>query len=118
VKAIVKGSISPDVNDLENYIAPDSANFGFLMQLLIGPENEEGFESFDIVVCTPQWLSETHASDDIIIGRHHLIVFEYNYDRILKKINSYIEELNENTWPALAQKIARLGKWEFEDYTS
>lgn len=116
MKAQVKEIIGPDVADLPNFVADDPENFGFLIQLLVGPENQEGFESFDIVVCTPKWLSETHASDDIIIGRHHLIVFEYDFDRIMQKIESYIAEFDEDTWSTLAQKIARLGKWEFEDY--
>jgi hypothetical protein len=27
-----------------------------------------------------------------------------------------VENLDEPTWPQLAAKIGRIGKWEFEDY--
>lgn len=54
VKAILKGVVSPDVPDLAGYVPAEPENFGFLLQLLIGLEDDAGFESFGVMVCTPQ----------------------------------------------------------------
>jgi Immunity protein 8 len=54
-------------------------NFGFLLQILVGPEEGIGEESFDVMVCTPRWLIENHSPEDIVSGRHMLIMFRYDY---------------------------------------
>lgn len=117
MKPIIKTIISPDVSDLLTYVPNEQDNFGFLLQLLIGPENEEGMESFQVIVCTTRWLEKKYQREDIIIGRHYLLVFEYNYSRIVQKIESYLDQCVGETWLDVAEKVARLGKWEFEDYS-
>jgi len=118
MKAKVKGIHSPDIFDLASYIPNDAEKFSLLLQIMVGPADSDGEESFDIEVCTPQWLIETYQKNDVLIGRHYLIVFEYNYDRIISRIVSYISSCEGKTWHELAEKIGRLGLWEFEDYQS
>jgi len=117
MKAKLKRLHSPDIKDLENYLPEDHQNFGFLLQAMIGPECLEGEESFDIEVCTPKWLEEKYNIDDVVIGRHHIIVQEYNYKRIVNTINKYISNCDGANWDEVALKVSRLGRWEFEDYT-
>ena len=96
---------------------PDNPdNFAFLLQAMVGPEGQAGEESFDIEVCTPRWLEETYGRSEIIIGRHHLIVREYNYQRIVAAINEFLQGCSGNNWNEVALKVSRLGRWEFEDY--
>ena len=116
MKAVIKGIISPDMDDLRNYVPSDREKFGVLLQLLIGPEDAKGFESFQTMLVTPQWLTANHQKEDVIIGRHYLIVFEFNYERIIQTIQSYLAECTGENWKEIASKIARLGHWEFEDY--
>jgi hypothetical protein len=116
VRAEIKGIISPDVGDLSVYSPNDPDVFGFLAQLLIGPKHAESQESFEVMVCTPKWLSENFPKDRIVLGCHHLIVFEYNYRALMKYLNRYVETLDGETWHELAQKLTRLGAWEFENY--
>jgi len=52
----------------------------------------------------------------MIFGRHYLILFKFNYELMSQKIIDYVNNLDEETWDKLAQKIGRIGKWEFEDY--
>jgi hypothetical protein len=86
------------------------------LQLLVGIEGESGMESFQLMVCTPTWLSENHSKNDILMGRHLLIIFEYNYEQIINWIRSYVGTCTGNTWQEVAEKVGRLGLWEFEDY--
>ena len=116
MKAEIKSIYSLEIDDLPNYIPSDPEAFSFQLRLIAGPESEPGEESFDIQVCTPKWLLENHRREDIIIGRHYLIVMEYNYERILRFINKFLLRCEGSTWTEVAEKLGRLGFWEFEDY--
>lgn len=108
---------SPDIYDLEHYQPKNPENFGFILQAMVGPEGMEGEESFDIEICTPRWLEDTYSIKEIIIGRHHLIVREYNYHRIIATIKNFLQDCSGENWSEVAKKVSRLGRWEFEDYT-
>ena len=117
MNAELKRLHSPDIHDLERYQPEDPEKFAFLLQAMVGPKGEEGEESFNIEVCTPRWLEETYSMDEIIVGRHHLIVREYNYPRIVAAIENFLRSCSGENWHAVAEKVSRLGMWEFEDYT-
>lgn len=87
-----------------------------MLRLIVGPKGEDGEESFDVEICTPKWLLSKHNKEDVINGRHKLIVLEYNSDRIQNYINKYVQTCYGNTWKDVAAKLSRLGYWEFEDY--
>ena len=116
MNAELKRVHSPDIDDLENYRPENPEKFAFLLQAMVGPEGKEGEESFDIEVCTPKWLEETYKLEDVVVGRHHLIVREYNYERIVNAIRDFLQLCSGEDWNEVAEKVARLGKWEFEDY--
>lgn len=107
---------SPDVHDLVNFQPDVRESFGFLLQVLVGPSEGEGEESFDVVVCTPDWLRERHNPTDIIVGRHYLIVLEYNHDRLWRFLENYCSQCYGESWQDIANQLGRLGRWEFEDY--
>jgi hypothetical protein len=107
---------SPDVLDLVRYAPKTGEDFGFLLQILVGPSGGEGEESFDIMVCTLGWLKQTHEPSDIVIGRHYLFVFEYDYGRLNGYLEQYCANCSGESWLDVAQQLGRLGKWEFEDY--
>lgn len=116
MKAQIKYLHSPDVYDLASHQPEDKDNFSFLLQVMVGLEHTEGEESFDIIVCTPKWLMDKHSRQDVIFGLHRIIVFEYDYERLLTTLRTYIESLDEDNWIELGEKIGRIGKWEFQDY--
>lgn len=116
MKAEIKSLYSLDIDDLPNYSPSDPECFNFLLRLIAGPESEPGEESFDIQVCTPKWLFEHHRREDIIMGRHYLIVMEYNYEKLVQFISEYCSRCEGSTWAEVAETLGRLGHWEFEDY--
>ena len=107
---------SPDIDDLVSYAPSQGATFAFLLQVMAGPQGREGEESFDVFVCTPEWLKQNQRRTDLVVGRHYLIVLEYNYERLRSFIAAYCSECSGETWQEVAQRLGRLGKWEFEDY--
>jgi hypothetical protein len=117
MKAKLKRLHSPDV-DLQSFWPENPQCFSFLLQAMIGPVDSEGEESFDIEVCTPEWLRSQYSDTDVLPGRHLLIVFDYDLDRIKNYISRYCERCEADNWEGLASKLSRLGQWEFEGYSS
>ena len=117
MRAALKHVQSPDIVDLATYCPEEPKKLCFLLQMMVGPAAQEGAESFDVTVCTPQWLAEHCPTDAILVGRHHLIVMEYNFARIHNYVRQLIEACIGETWEQVALQVGRLGKWEFEDYT-
>ena len=103
---------SPDVGDLRAFAPPNDA-FAVLVQLIVGPSDGPGEESFDVLVCSPAWLADQTGP---IIGRHHLIVQGFSYDEVERVVLSYLQRCEGDEWKDVAEKVGRLGLWEFEDY--
>lgn len=116
MRAVVRRLHSPDVHDLEAWAPEDSGCFGLLVQAFVGPRGGEGEESFDFIVCSPEWLARKHGKDAAVLGRHHLLLFKYDIEKIRKAIESVVERAEGSDWEEVAGKIARYGQWEFEDY--
>lgn len=116
MNAEIKLIYSLEIDDLESYSPDEPDCFGFSLRLIAGPQAQPGEESFDIQVCTPRWLLRHFPREEVIVGRHFLIVFEYNFPRIRGKIEKFCERCTGETWNEVASKLSRLGYWEFEDY--
>lgn len=98
-------------------MSPDPQDDAFSLRMLVGPADGPGEESFDVLVCTPAWLARTVAEQGPIVGRHRLIVDHLDLQAAERFLSAQVERLDGATWPELAAKVARLGYWEFEDYT-
>jgi hypothetical protein len=106
---------SPDVIDLHSW-TPENDEFAILLQIIAGPEGSPGEESFDVTLCTPAWVARRVAEAKIIEGRHLLIVSEYSYGLVHDYVSRYVSSCEGRTWQEVAARLARLGRWEFEDY--
>ncbi|WP_315737578.1 MULTISPECIES: Imm8 family immunity protein [unclassified Bradyrhizobium] len=62
---------SSDADPLQRF-APDGA-FGISVSAMIGPPGEQRYESFDFVICTPEWCASNMRSH-IETGQHYLFV--------------------------------------------
>jgi hypothetical protein len=116
IQPVLKRLHSPDALDLESFSPADPTCFSFLLQAMFGPEDSEGEESFDIVVCTPRWLASEVERKGLVDGRHHLVVSQFDLAQIRSFLAGYAKNCAGNTWQEAAIKLSRLGKWEFEDY--
>ena len=94
MRAVLRDLIfSPDPRTLPG----DPEGFVFGVQLLIGAADGPGEESFELTVCSPEWLAEQCRSGQPVNGLHHVIV-------------------GWETWDGLASQLSFLGGWEFENY--
>ncbi len=116
MKIELKRLHSPDIIDLKSFKPEEENNFSFLLQFFVGIEDEEGEETFSLEVCSPAWIEDNYDIDDVLIGRHHIIIQQYNYDKLLKFIVGLIDKCPGDNWNDITNKLSRFGLYEFEDY--
>lgn len=117
MKALLKELRSLDIeDDLLFYWPDDPEVFGSWVRAMIGPDNEEGAEYFDMLICTPKWLALEAEKKDVFWGKGMIIINEYNYDKILALIKKQIADCHADDWPEIAQKLSRFSFWQYEDY--
>ena len=97
----------------------DPAAFSLLDRLMVGPVDGQGEESFDITVCTPEWLAEAcRKVGGIYDARHHIVVNHDDFDKraLHAWLAARVQEVEADTWRGVGERLSRLGYWEFEDY--
>jgi hypothetical protein len=67
-------------------------------------------------VCHPTWLLRD-PDHKPVVGRHHLFMATYSYEILESFLLAYLERSQADDWSGIAEKLSRLGHWEFEDYT-
>lgn len=107
---------SPDAFDLRAFAPEDPTNVGIVVQAMIGPDDGAASESFDFLVCTPNWLKAQLRTDGARVGRHHLIVDAFDFAMIEASIRALCDRAAGPDWKSVASYLGRYGKWEFEDY--
>ena len=116
MKAALRTVVSPDLDDLLDW-QPDEPDFAILVQLLVGPADGPGEESFDVVVCTAGWLA-TAARSGPFDARHHTVVDYFDWPTLRDYFEQQVEGCTGEDWHEVAEKLSRIGHWEFEDYQS
>ena len=53
MRAVIRQFHSPDALDLDHYVPNDPKDDAILLQVMVGPSDGPGGESFDVLVCTP-----------------------------------------------------------------
>ncbi|AUI60401.1 immunity 8 family protein [Amycolatopsis sp. BJA-103] len=107
---------TPDMEP-DTYVPDDPDRFLFLVQMLAGPVGEPGEESFDFEVCTPGWLHQQVQQDGLRNGRHHVIVDTFDWPALQTYFQNLVATCTGADWNEVSAKLARYGRWEFEDYT-
>jgi hypothetical protein len=118
IKAIIKSVDMGSSDDFASFWPADEANFGVWLNIHVGPEDEAGSHQFQFLVCTPDWIREQCSQLGVLWGRHMLIVSSYDHSRIIGEIACYIANCTGDNFWKIAQKIARVGAWEYEDYNA
>ena len=104
-----------EIRSFEWETESDDQSVGLLLHA--GPVGGPGDETFHVSVCTPAALNVLLARDGIVIGRHLLLVERVDRTRIEAFLADRLRRIDGDSWDVLAEKISRIGYWEFEDYT-
>lgn len=118
MRAVLKSLVlEPDPATLPG----DPAEFSLLARMIVGPPDTPGEESFDITVCTPEWLATVcRRVGGIYNARHHLIVNFEDFDaRLLRTwLAAEVQKVQADSWAEIGERLGRMGYWEFEDCRS
>ena len=114
MKAVLRIVESYDVSDMATW-QPDTLDFGLMVRLLVGPADGPGEESFDLMVCTGGWLAAQAASGPFD-ARHHTVVDSFDWPALRGYFQQQVEACVGEDWTEVAEKLSRIGYWEFEDY--
>jgi hypothetical protein len=110
---------SLDLDPDPSMLHGDPSEFAMLARMIVGPPGTLGEESFDVTVCSPEWLAKTcREVGGIYNGRHHLVVNVEDFDvrAVLAWLAARVQEVQAESWPQICERLGRLGYWEFEDY--
>ena len=107
--------LEPDPRSLPE----DPAEFAFLATLSVGPSDGPGEETFGVQVCTPEWLARRCEAEPFVDVRHTIMttIAGYSEGGLRSYLTRRVEQATGETWEEVAEKLARLGQWEFEDYS-
>lgn len=104
---------SPDLPDMEHAVPKDSASFRILVQALIGLEEGDAADTFNFIVCTPDWLKQNLHAGEALSGRYYIIIAAYDYHTIRREIEKYCRESSAGSWEEIAVKLHSYGRWEY-----
>src|SRR6478735_908273 len=78
MRAVLKSlDLEPDPASLPD----DPAEFALVARMIVAPSDAPGEESFDVTVCTPEWLAKAcRQAGGIFDARHHLVVTFGKFD--------------------------------------
>ena len=86
------------------------------VRLYVGPSGGPGEESFDIFVCTPDWLEQEVAERGHRWGRSMLVVAQFDLVEVEKIVKARVATIDGADWSEVARRLALLADWEFQDY--
>lgn len=106
---------SADLADMESQSPEDPTSFCILVQALIGVAGEDGADTFNFLVCTPNRLAERIPPGGALSGRMYIIVERYDFQRIHAAIQGFCDRAVARDWQRAATILSRYGRWEYED---
>jgi hypothetical protein len=115
MRAVIRSIESSDV-DVDTYRPRDPLDDGRWIRLIVGPDDGPGDESFDVLVCTPRWLTREVERDGSRIVRHTLLMPVFDLREAMRHLRTEVSRLAGRDWQELARGLAQVGHWEFQDY--
>lgn len=100
MRVVVKDMWSPDVDPPGDGRPADETRFSVFVQVVLGPPDSEGGETFDFTVASPAALREGFVGRTLVVGR-----FDWTEVRGYVEHRVAIDAAHSDTWDQL---IARL----------
>ena len=108
VHAELKAVWTVDYDPLESVKINDEA-FMVDARLEVGVAGREGADTFDLRVCSPQWLATQELP---LFGCDLLIVEEFSPERIRHHIAKILSGISGETAVEIMDKVSRFAIWE------
>jgi hypothetical protein len=96
-------------------VPPQAGPFAIGIRALVGPSDGSGEESFDLTVCSPDWLA-AELVKGFRWGHGLLIVAKWDAEVVERAVRDLVLHTEGSDWHEVAEKLARYTHWEFADY--
>ncbi|SEL64190.1 Immunity protein 8 [Stigmatella aurantiaca] len=116
MRAEIKSLSAVMTDDLEHFSPEDPDVFSVPMTLTVGTPDSPGGDNFEFQVCSPRYLASEVRDGGVLLVRHRLLMNAFDIQKVRQFVERYVRGCEANTWEELANKLSRLGTWEFEDY--
>lgn len=104
--------------DPTTYVPDDPERFVVRVELTAGSADSPGGDLFFFEVCNPAWLLDRVQQEGPMSGRHLVVVEHFNWEAVKTYFHRLLTRIWGENWNEVAEKIARYGLWEYEDYTT
>ena len=126
---LMHGEGAADDASLGGFAPPDPQHFGCTAQVFIGEVGDEAFDSFDVWVCTPSWVSEALAERDwtdrfgrlasmpanVLPGAGFWFMPRWDAEAFRSALDVLCAEASPGPdWGTVAARIGRLLPWEYD----
>jgi hypothetical protein len=109
-------SLTVEFDEPRTFLPGDPTHFGVHVRALVGPDAEEGEESFDLLVCTPSWIESEQLTKGFRWGHGLLVVRRWDPDVLERAVGDLILHAERGTWGEIGELLSRYTHWEFADY--
>lgn len=111
----MRSIMSLDVEDLASWV-PGSEEWSVGVRIMAGPADGPGEESFDLTICSVDWIAAQVGRDGVFDGRHCLVASGFTWHVLSSYIERRVRQCEGMAWPDVAERLSRFAYWEFEDY--
>lgn len=111
----IKDIWSSDV-DLFGFAPGKDDSYCFIVQVNIGPDDEDRSDTFQFLVVSLQWLIEKVNFEGAAWASKMLVVRQFSVDLVQESIVRLFEGIVGDNWEDAAARIGEQLKWEFCEY--
>jgi Immunity protein 8 len=127
---LVSGEDTPANRSFEDYAPQSSEHFGVWLQVFIGAADDDLADSFDIVVCSPSWMSAKvdrgewdpfrngglwTLPESVAVGSGIWFMRRWDRAAVTTPLSPVCEAASPGPdWGSVAARIGRLIPWEFD----
>jgi len=99
-----------------DFLPDDPVYFGFYLTATIGVAGNDGGDLFQILICSPQWLSDANRRGECLSSRHFEIDQPFNTKAIEAALAGFVQSCRGENWQEVVDKLSQKAEWEFEGY--
>lgn len=105
-------------DELEKWAPPDRSDFEVFAYLDIGPSDQEGSDTFNLVVLSRKYYDEMAPKKrQQLRTRWKFIILEtYDWQELWSEISKRLQDSDRGNWPDCLAVLRTKFSWEFENY--
>jgi len=114
----IKSIHSPDAPNVRHWEPDDPEEACLLVELEIGPNEEQGTNLFQIMVATPKGLLKwaRSATTPVLSDRGLLVLTTYSSQALLEWLSQTVNHCSADTWTESVSLLQKYFRWEYEDF--